>query len=365
MTDSIDVAALINGGTSTSFQLEVSVKIDEVTPADVTIVSFCDESLADVDPDVAEYDMDFIGLGASSRFDINAYRQLHNLLNDFDILHTHYNFIGSMSRIAAIGTDTKIVNTEHTDHIRLSHLQNVVNAATYPTIDTMVFNSESTGRSLRRYERPLLYRTDCTVVHNGIDFNRIAAGQERNDLPQLPAGPKVVTAARLVEVKNLETLVRAMKSVLDAVPNAQLIIIGDGPKRQELVELSESLGIDDAVTFLGYLEREQVYGTISKCDLFVVPSLYEGFCNAAVEAMAVGLPVVASDIDVLNEVIDQGGKFADPVDYRKFAEIISNLLANTKKRNTISNTAKDRASSQFPIEKSAHCYYDIYNELLN
>jgi len=364
MPDSIDVAALVNGGTSTSFQLEVSVKIDQVTPADVTVVSFYNESLADVDPDVAKYDMDFIGLSASSRFDMNAYRQLRGLLHDFDILHTHYNFVGSMSRLASIGTGTKIVNTEHTDHFRLSHLQNAVNAVTYPTIDTMVFNSESTDKSLRRYERPLLYRTDCTMVHNGIDFTRIAAGQERDDLPQLPAGPKVVTAARLVKVKNLETLVWAMKSVLDEVPNAQLIIIGDGPKRQGLVELSESLGIDDKVTFLGYLEREQVYGTITKCDLFTVPSLYEGFCNAAVEAMACGLPVVASDIPVLNEVVGEGGKFANPSDHDKFAEIISDLLADVEKRTTISNIAKDRASSQFAIEKSAQHYYNIYDKLL-
>jgi len=93
MTESIEVAALVNGGTSTSFQLEVSVKTDQVTPADITVISFYDESLADVDPNVAEHDMDFISLGSSSRFDVNAYRQLRDLFEDCDILYTDYNFV--------------------------------------------------------------------------------------------------------------------------------------------------------------------------------------------------------------------------------------------------------------------------------
>ena len=360
----MDIVAFINGGTSTSFQLEVSVKIDQVTPADVTVVSFYDSSLADADSDVTDYDMDFRPLGASSRFDTAAYRQLRALLHDYDILHTHYNFVGSAGRLASIGTDTKIVNTEHTDHRRMSHLQNAVNAPTYPAIDTMVFNSQSTRDSLRAYERPFLTGTDCRVVHNGVDFDRLRKGQERSDIPDLPAGPKIVTAARLVPVKNLDTLVRAMKSVVASISDAQLVVIGDGPEQPKLQRLAADLDLSESTTFLGRLEREQVYGTIAQCDVFAVPSLYEGFCNAAVEAMGLGLPVVASDIDVLREVVDDAGRFADPRDPEEFAEQIITVLTDDELRQQLGSDGSTRAAENFTIEKSAKQYYDIYTELV-
>lgn len=360
----MNVATFVNGATSTSFPVELSVKIDKVTEADVTIVSYYDSCLSDADPDVATLDMDFVPLGATSRFDLSAFRDLRKRLSKFDILHTHYNFAGSIGRLVATGTDTKIINTEHTDHSHLKHVQNVVNCPTYPMVDYMIFNSKSTYRSLRKYELPFLRGVECSVIHNGIDFDRLQSGQDRPDLPELPDGPKIVTAARLVEAKNIEILVRAMGPILAAIPEAELIIVGSGPQLEHLQETAEHAGVEDSVSFLGRLEREQVYGVLSNCTIFAVPSKYEGFCNAAVEAMGCGLPVVASDITVLREVIGDTGIFASPIAPEEFAEAIIQLLNDPRNRKIISEKSQNRANANFSIERTAKSYFKKYVDVI-
>lgn len=359
------VLFFVNKISSTSIPVELGDKINEMTDTQISIVSFYDDSLNEIDPDVAAMDTEIYTLGATSRFDISAYRQLRSLLVDFDIFHTHHNSVGSIGRVASVGTGIKIINTEHNDHQYFSHLQNLANCLTYPFVDVMIANSENTQNSFRFYEQPFLSLSTCETIYNGIDFERIDTSLVREDLPTLPDGVKVVTAATITEQKNLISLVDAMEQVLQSLPEAELIIIGDGPLKSSVEKRAKELSIDDSTTFLGYLpEREQVYGTIARCDVFVVPSIYEGFCNAAVEAMGCGLPVVASDLDVLHEVIGEGGRFVDPHNPGEIADELQILLQNDTERKTLGNTAKERARETFPIERTVEEYVDTYKTVL-
>lgn len=356
------VLSFVNDGNSTLFPIELAVEMNETTEADIAVAMFYEDSIEDIDPDVASFDIDMYMLGGSHRFDIGAYRRLRSLLSEFDILHTHTNSVGSMGRLAAAGTGVTIVNTEHNDHRHFSHLQNWVNCPTYPLVETMILNSNSTRESFRLYERPFLSFSECQTVYNGIDFDRIDASLERDDLPSLPEGPKIVTAAVMREQKNLTALLDAMVHVLNSVSDAELILIGDGPRKSLLERRARELGIQDSTTFLGYLpEREQVYGTVAKCEIFAVTSIFEGFCNAAVEAMGVGLPVVVSDIDVLREVVGEGGRFTDQYDPADIGETLQSLLEHDDERQELGETARRRARETFPIERTAEGYVDIYS----
>ena len=359
------VAAFINGATSTSFQLELSVNINQITSADITIFSLYDNSLSDADNDTKNYEMNFVPLGASSRFDVSAYKKLRNHLSDYDILHTHYNFTGSVARLASFGTNVRVVNTEHTDHNRLSDIQNVANMFTYPAVDAMVFNSKNTQQSIQSYEIPFLTKSDCYVAYNGVDTQRIQESCDLTPRSSLPSGPKIVTAARLVPVKNLTVLVSAMQLITEYFPDAQLIIIGDGPEKSHLQQLAIDLGVFQSTTFLGKLGREDVYAIMNQCDVFAVPSKHEGFCNAAVEAMYLRLPVVASDIAVLREVIGPYGQYADPESPKMFAQHIIDLLGSVELRNNVGVKLHNRVLQRYTIESSAKRYYQIYREVLS
>lgn len=359
------VLFFVNNAASTSIPVEVAIKIDKTTDIEVSIASFYDESVNDLDPDVAAADTKIYTLGASNRFDAGAYRQLKVLLTNFDILHTHHNSVGSIGRIIGFSSRVKVINTEHNDHRHFTHLQNLVNCPTYPFADVVITNSESTKKSFRLYEQPFLSLSNPLTIYNGIDFGRIDNSLTRADLPTLPEGKKVVTAATISEQKNLITLVDAFEQVLRSLPKTELVVIGDGPLRSRVEKRAQKLSIEDSTTFLGYLpEREQVYGTIAKCDIFAVPSIYEGFCNAAVEAMGCGLPIVASDIDVLREVVGEGGRFADPHNPGEFADELQTLLQNDAERECLGNTAKKRARQTFPIERTVEEYINVYRRVL-
>lgn len=359
----MEVAVLVNEISSTSIPLEIAIHTEAETDADVTVFSFYDDDGAQFDPDVAGFSDHIVALGADSRVDLGAYRKLRRHLStgNFDILHTHHNSTGSLARLAVAGTGITIVDTEHNDHRHFSHLQKVVNSVTFPLVDTIVSNSESTARSFAWYERILAMETDQRVVYNGIDGVRIdSAGPPPVELPDTPT---VVTIGRLVEQKNFKTLLHAFREVVEEVPSADLVVIGDGPLLADLRSLSVQLGIQNSTTFTGYLDRrDDVYGVLKRSTMAVFPSWYEGFCVAAVEAMASGLPVVVSDIDVFREVVGEAGVYADPEEPMEFAAAVADLLTDPNRRDELGHAAHERAKSTFSLDRTVQEYYNAYKE---
>jgi len=360
----VRVLVLVNELVSTSIPVEIAAKTHAQTDAEITIVSYYDESGDKIDPDISELDLPIIRLGASSRVDPAAYRLLRFicLIKPIDILHTHHNSTGSLARLAVVGTDTEVVNTEHNDHKFFSHLQKTINSLTYPLVDVFVSNSENTKKSLEWYEKILAAGTLQKVIYNGVDNERIDRA-DHLDI-DLPNRPLIVIVGRLIEQKNHATLLRAFESVLACVPKSTLVIVGDGPLADDLKTLTVDLGIADSVLFTGYLPRRKtVYSILKQSTVAVFPSWYEGFCVAAVEAMAAGLPIVVSDLDVLHEVVGNPGIFADPGAPSEFADAIIELLSNPDKRKTLGVQSKERARNVFSLDQTARAYYNIYTDL--
>ncbi|MFC7071584.1 glycosyltransferase [Halovenus rubra] len=357
----VRVLVFVNEFTSTSIPVEIAAKTHSQSGVEITLVSYYDGPEDSIDPDVEALDIPMFKLNASSRIDLAAYRRLRRICveQNVDILHTHHNSTGSISRLAVVGTDTQIINTEHNDHQYFSHLQKSVNAVTYPLTDTMVSNSKNTKTSLEWYEKLLLGETRHEVVYNGIDTSRI--DETEDSVIDLPTDPLVVTAGRLVEQKNYSTLLRAFSKVVNQVPEATLVIVGDGPLSDELETLAADLGIEESVIFTGYLpRREDVYGVYKEAQIAVFPSWYEGFCVAAVEAMAAGLPVVVSDIHVLREVVGDPGIFADPNVPDTFTNAVVELLENPDKCEQSGNETRERAREKFSLGYTAQEYLNLY-----
>jgi glycosyltransferase involved in cell wall biosynthesis len=122
------------------------------------------------------------------------------------------------------------------------------------------------------------------------------------------------------------------------------------------------LGIIHAVHFTGQIPRQRGYAEFAKADVFLLTSRAEGFCVAAVEAMAAGLPVVVSDIEVLHEVVGDPGVFADPNSPEDFADAISDLLQQPERRERLGQEAKERARSKFSLERTAQGYFNLYKQ---
>jgi glycosyltransferase involved in cell wall biosynthesis len=357
----MDVLILVTGISPTSIPFETAVQVAEQENCNMTLAVFygsTDEQYIDSDVPV-----ELKPLGADSRFDPVAWRRFYKEIRsgEYDVLHTHQNFNGSVARTIAKICDISIIDTEHRQHSSYTFLQKLVNIPTLPLADKVVFNSEATKNSLKWYESVLINRRKQTVIHNGVNFSRLDKATE--NVKRCSTKPRVLSIGRLVPVKNHSTLLEAFAVVTEQVPDAELVLIGDGPLRRDLEIQTKNLGIADVVQFKGQISRKEVYEEIACSDLFTIPSYSEGFCVAAVEAMAGGLPVVASDIDVFREVIDDSGIFLDPHNPSEFADAISRMLKNENRRDEFGRKLQKWARNTFSLECTAKEYACLYRDL--
>ena len=172
------------------------------------------------------------------------------------------------------------------------------------------------------------------------------------------------SVGRFVDAKNYRRLLQAFPSVLQKSPEAHLVLVGDGENRTELEQGAVAQGIEGRVTFVGECPRDDVYAALHAFDLFVMPSLWEGFCNAVVEAMVAGLPVVCSDISTLREVVGDAAHYADPNDPADMARALVELLnMDSSVRKRWGERARKRAVERYTIEGTAEKYVETYRKV--
>lgn len=346
-----------------AFPASLAERIDECDSVDVTVVSLFD----DVSDEVEGGPLDVVTLGATGRFDFAAYRQLRRLIEDRnpDIVHTHPNATGSIARLVAKTTGVNIVDTRHTDHRYLPMHHRIPNLVATPVTDRFISNSQTTRSSFSTVENFLLGLTggQHEVVYNGISPDLI-----RNLPPEsadLPDGPRIISIARYVPEKNHQTLIEAMPAVLESLPDAKLVLVGDGPRFETIKSLIGALGLNESVVQTGHMRRPQALSALANSELFAISSQYEGFCLAAVEAMFTETPVVASDIPVLREVVDEAGRFAPPDEPQQFADHIISLLEHDEARAALGKRAGERARSTFSLDQTAEGYVRTYRDLMS
>jgi glycosyltransferase involved in cell wall biosynthesis len=170
----------------------------------------------------------------------------------------------------------------------------------------------------------------------------------------------VLTLARLDEHKGLLTLVRCAVEVPDAV----FAIAGEGPQRARLEEEIRALGLGERVLLLGH--RTDAPALLAACDLFVLPSLFEGLPVSLLEAMAAHKPVVASDIGGNNEIVVDGetGLLVPPGDAMAMASAVRLLLGDATYAHRLAAAGRERIGREFSAEAVGIRVTEVYEELL-
>jgi glycosyltransferase involved in cell wall biosynthesis len=202
-----------------------------------------------------------------------------------------------------------------------------------------------------------------SVVHNGIrldPFDEPFDAEFRASLEQGAARPIVFTPARLHDQKGHDYLLDAAASVPDAV----FLLAGDGPARERLERKAHALGIADRIRFLGH--RQDVARLLIHCDLFVLPSLYEGLPLTALEAMAAGKPVIATKVGGTDEIVLNGvtGVLVPPANSEQLAAAINSLLSNPQRANRLAEAGRNRVRRMFSAEAMVRGVQNVYEELL-
>jgi glycosyltransferase involved in cell wall biosynthesis len=201
------------------------------------------------------------------------------------------------------------------------------------------------------------------VGYNAVEIDRFGAPAPPGLREQIGGDaerPLVLMPARLDEQKGHPFLLRAAAEL----PGVDFVLAGEGSERAKLEALAAELGIAERVHFLGY--RDDIPQLLAACDVFALPSLYEGSSLAVMEAMAAGRPVVSSAIGGTDELIDDGvdGLLVAPGDAAGLAGALRRLLGDVELRETFARRARQRVERDFTPTAMTQRVEAIYGELL-
>ena len=170
-------------------------------------------------------------------------------------------------------------------------------------------------------------------------------------------------ASNFRPVKNAPRVVEIFHAVAERVP-ARLLLVGEGPELSACRDLAQELGIADRVTFLG--DQEYIEALLPYADIFLLPSDHESFGLVALEAMSCGVPVVATRVGGMPEVITDGrnGFLFDPGDVHGMSEVAIALAQDPERRARVAGEARATASERFDIDRAVDRYVELYAALL-
>lgn len=296
------------------------------------------------------------------------YRNLKKTLRRYDIAHIHHNHSGFYAKLAARRLGMPIVTTEHNDHDGFTQKGRIANGLTNPLADEIVCVSGAVRDSFKRWEDLLISDDKTSVVYNGVDMERMQTAQSLGwsvfDVADIQQDAILVgSAGRLVEQKGYDVLIDAVDRVNQRSERpVELVISGEGASRSMLEDKIASAKSSESLHLLGFLEqREQVFKMMDECDLFSMPSRWEGYCISVMEAMAQGTPCVLSSIDVFREVYGDAAMYHPVNDVETLSNRILSLAENPGLREEYREKGLT-LSEDHTFSKTAKEYVDIYQE---
>jgi sugar transferase (PEP-CTERM/EpsH1 system associated) len=287
-----------------------------------------------------------------------------------DLVHAHQYtpwFYATLGAAAGWGRP-RILFTEHGRHYPDERRPKRVafNRLLDPLTDGLVAVSGFVSDCLRDNEG--LPESRIRVLYNGIepeDFvgevDRVALRAEQGVGPD---DPVVGIAARFAPVKDHATLLDAFRLVLDERPDAKLVLCGDGPLRADLEDRARRLELGEAVRFLGV--RRDVPALLRTWDLFALSSLSEGTSVTLLEAMAAGLPAVATAVGGNPEIVEDGrtGRLVPRGDAEAFGRAVLDLLSDPERSRDHGEAGRRRVLERFTFSGMVTAYESLYRELL-
>ena len=367
------IGYVINKATHTSIPVEWASLISEKYNDDVTIMSLYD-SQSDVDKicEVIAPSCKRIGFNLKKKGLKGFFAFRSELQNgNYDVVHTHHTLSGALARFIAKGT--RKIHTIHANHNSFSLVQNLIIGSTLNRCDLIVANSKSSLNGMKKWQKKRTRHVKKVIINNGVNVERI---EETSDQWACEFWKEkgftddtfvFAQIGRLEIVKNPLQTLNAFEMLLNEEPNinAKLLFVGDGRERKRLEQCVENSAIlKNKVIFTGTLQRDEVYSLMHKVNAMVIPSLYEGFCNALFEGLVCGVPVLVSDIPVFNELLSGDiGIRIDPQNCVDISRKMKNIMATKDDAKLINNKrfAIKEYSSNRCIEKYRFAYAKIVN----
>jgi glycosyltransferase involved in cell wall biosynthesis len=317
-----------------------------------------------------------IGQGtlASMSYTVSALAWLFQHHEDLDLLHCHQPFspmtIGLIAK-ALWGKPIVVKLTTSGSHGNLSEIRRMpltsIRKRMMRRVDRFVAVSQEMMTELSSWGFP---KEQIDPIPNGVDTERFAPStlgdkrRVRNALGLEENAQVTIYVGRLTAKKNVDLLLRAWQSVHQAYASARLLLVGDGSERATLQALAEELELGRSVVFCGV--QPDVLSYLHAADVFALPSAAEGLSNALLEAMATGLPCIASDIGGNVDLITDGenGLLFEPGNARQLTDALLRLYANGTERQEYGQRAREQTKATYSMDSVTEKYVDLYRRLV-
>jgi glycosyltransferase involved in cell wall biosynthesis len=307
--------------------------------------------------------------------DLKATLALYRIMrrNGYDAVHAHSAKGGFTGRLAArlagvpaiIYTPSGLpFNPFISRHVSLLYLALERFAGLYT--DAIIAACESERQQVVRHK--LVAQSKVVLLPNPFDSiackPSVPLAVKRQELGLSPGDPVVGTVARLTRQKGVEFFVEAAAIVIESHPRAQFVLVGDGEFRPQVEAQINDLDIASSFYFLGL--RADYLDIMATFDIFAMPSLWEGLPYAPLEAMALGKPIVATDVTGLRDIIRDGvtGRLVPPQDAEALAQAILALLDDKEEAAKLGREAKKSLGQRFDPDRIASQTGKLYREIL-
>lgn len=282
------------------------------------------------------------------------------LARDADVLHAQAFSSVLPCAVAALGRPAPVVATFHTSHF----LRRARKRLWRPVLSRLVrwpTYRLAASREIARVVEELAPPVRVEALTNGVDTSLFRPVE-----PAFPPGPgpRIVVPRRLFAKNGVEYFVRAFPAVVREVEGVRALLVGDGPERRRIEELVRDLELGDRIRILGSRPHEEMPSLLASGDLGVFPSLMEATSVAALECMACGVPVAASRVGGLPEIVDEEvGALFEPGDPADLARVVTALLQRPDLAE-LGERARRRVVERWSNTRLAERHLDIYGTLL-
>lgn len=302
-------------------------------------------------------------------FDLNLIRYIRRYIRDesIDIVHCHQYTPFVYGWFGTIGTRAKLVFTEHgrfhPDRYRFKAA--LINPLMALTSGAVVAISRATKAALATYEFMPSWKVQ--VIYNGIEPLTACDGDQKEVRDELGIGSGTFifgTVSRLDPIKNQELMLRAFAKFHEHHGDSALLLVGDGPEKENLTNLAADLDISDSVHFTGFRPVPRKY--IATIDVFLLSSHSEGTSMTLLEAMSLSKPVIATRVGGNPEIVEntKTGILTEPDSVDDFYNAMVRLYQEPDQRASMARAAFEEFKLRFSADQMAASYDQIYLKLM-
>lgn len=364
----LKICYVVNSVSETSVPATIATALVDYEDLQVDILAWFSTNRFEGDDKLTIHNLN--APGTTFGIDRETYRTARKILEPYDIIQAHHPHSGSFAKVIANRLRVPSVSREGNTRNGFTRKGRIANGLTNPLSEYVVCNSQAVYNSFTRWEEALLSEEQIRIIPNGVDLDRVRRARNlewsvraEHDIDSSTI--LVGNAAMFTEQKAHDVLIRSLAMANERSDRRyELALAGDGPLQTDIEALAQSKGIEDRIHFLGLLDRDRVYRMMDEIDIYAMPSRWEGFANAAVEALGVGNACVFSDIESFTIPYKNVALFHPVDDPNVLAERIVEFGEASALRDEYRQRGTELVENKYSLPSIAQQYRELYCEVL-